>query len=233
MKHVLAEKRRSSKVRRRLNFLEILGVGMLFSAALFAPRANGSIYTLGMGGNNNSPAAPGYPTGAYNVVSNYSFSFTATSSAGTIDATVTTKVISGDASNPYGGLTFEYLVMETGGDDVIDAMSAGGYAGFLTDVTYSPDQGGIAPSSFSRSPALNNGNTLTFNWASPNITPGFNSDEIVVQTDAHNFELGTGHVIDSEGAQVSILTPVPEPQIGSFAAMGIGALFVFLRRKSK
>lgn len=234
MKQVLAENSGIVEVRRRLNFLAITSMGLFVSTALFVSRASASIYTLTPG--NSIAASPSaFPTGG-SVLQNYTYSFTGTSSEGTIQGTVTSDVIHGDTSNPYGGLTFEYFLTLTGVNDVVGAFSAGGYAGFQTDVSYNPNGpgGGVAPSSFSRSPAgVNGGNTLTFFFSSPNISPGQSGAEIVVQTSASSFTLGSGNVMDSEGSPLTLLTPVPEPEIGSLAAMGLGALFIFLRRKSQ
>ena len=232
MKQLFAEKS-GIVVGRSSKSLAIIAVGLL-STGLFASRASATtIYTLGVGQGNNSPSATGYPVGG-TLVSSYTNPFTASSGGLTIQGTVTSDVISGDTSNPYGGYTFEYLLTLTGVNDVVGGMSAIGFAGFQTDVSYNPNMlvGGIAPSSFSRSSAINNGTTLTFVW-SPNISPGQSGDWIIVQTDAHNFGLGTGNVMDGEGTGISVLTPVPEPQIASLAVMGLGALFLFRRRNSK
>ena len=212
--------------------------GSLFLAiCCFGSSATASIYTVSPGtGITASPSA--FPAGG-TVVGNLSFSFTSS----TIDGTVTSTVISGDTLNPYGGLTFEYLLMLSGNStDSSSEMTAGSYAGFLTDISYNPTVpsggGGIAPSNFSRSSiGVNNGDTLRFLWFNNNISPGQTGDMIVVQTDAHNFHGAVGGVIDSQTANVNILAPalgsIPEPAVGGLVAMGLGLLFVFRRHTSK
>jgi hypothetical protein len=231
MNQVLAEKSGIVKTGRRLKFLETVGAGLLLSAALFVPRASASVYTL-TPGNTIAAASSTYPTGGTTLLS-----YTGSFASSTIAGTVTSYVISGDSSNPYGGLTFEYLLTMTGGNDNIDQLSAGGYAGFQTDVSYNPStpsSGGIAPSFFSRSTlGVNNGDTLDFSWLLNKLSPGQTGDLVVVQTGAHIFGLGSGSVIDSSSATVALLAPVPEPQFASLAVMGLGALFIFLRRNSK
>jgi len=211
--------------------VEIVAVGVLLSVGLFASRTIASIYTL-TPGNTITANSAAYPSGG-TILSSHTGSF----ASGTIDGTVTSYVISGDSSNPYGGLTFEYLLTMTGGTDNISELTAGGYAGYQTDATYNPNtpsSGGIAPSFFSRSTTgVNNGDTLEFSWLFNKLSPGQTGDLVVVQTDAHNYGLGSGSAIDSTAVSVAILTPVPEPQIASLAAMGLGALFIFLRRNSK
>ena len=211
--------------------------GSLFLAiCCFGSSATASIYTVSPGtGITASPSA--FPAGG-TVVGNLSFSFTSS----TIDGTVTSTVISGDTLNPYGGLTFEYLLTLSGNStDSASEMTAGSYAGFLTDVSYNPTVpsggGGIAPSNFSRSGSVNNGDTLRFLWFNNNISPDQTGDLIVVQTSAQNFHGAVGGVIDSQTANVNILAPalgsIPEPAVGGLVAMGLGLLFVLRRHTSK
>lgn len=157
-------------------------------------------------------------------------------SSATIAGTVTSSVYSGDPSNPYGGLTFTYSLTMSGPPGTIDAVSeltAGGYGGFLTDVSYNLSAGEVAPSNFSRSSAP--GDVLQFFFSNNGgIALGETSALIVVQTDASNFqEAGNGGVIDSVPSNVGLLTPVPEPAIGSLLGAALSLLFVFRRRNSK
>lgn len=227
MKRVLAESGRTVEFRRRSNFLEVVSVGLLSSACLFAPCAIASVYTL-TPGNTITATSSGFPSGGP-VLS----SITAPFASATIQGTVTSRVIN-DPANPYGGLTFEYLLTLSSGTDNASQLSVGGYAGLPTDVSFNTTSPGLAPSFFSRSTTgVNNGDTLEFSWLLNKLSPGQSGDWVVVQTSAHVFGADSGSVIDSTAAGVSILAPVPEPQIASLTAMGLGALFIFLRRNSK
>lgn len=231
MKRVLADNDGIVEIRRRSKFLKIFAGALLLSAGLFTPNgATASVYTL-LPGATIAASPSTFPVGG-TVLSTFTGSF----SSSTIDGTVTSTVIRGDSSNPYGGLTFEYLLTMTGGSDNISEMTSGGYAGYQTDVSFNPSTptAGIPPSFFSRSSAgVNNGDTLEYSWILNKLSPGQSGDLVVVQTSANNFGFSQGGVIDSLTANVTLLTPVPEPQIASLAAMGLGALFIFLRRKSK
>lgn len=209
-----------------------LAGSLCLSAVLLVLPSSASIYTLAPGGNITATSS-GFPTGG-TLLDSISLPYTSPTIAGT----VTSKVYSGDPSNPYsGGLTFTYSLTMSGPAGTIDAVSeltAGGYAGFQTDVSYNPSGGGIAPSNFSRSSAP--GDVLQFFFSNGGgIALGDTSALIVVQTDAHNFEQNVnGGVIDSQPSNVGLLTPaVPEPAIGSLLATGLGILFVFRRRNSK
>jgi hypothetical protein len=110
-------------------------------------------------------------------------------------------------------------------------MTVGSYGGFLTDVSYNSNfSAGVAPSDFSRN---GDGSILQFSYNNNGgLPPNESSAEIVVQTNAKNFQTAMGGVIDSTTANVSVLAPVPEPAIGSLFATGLGA-FLFWRRRSR
>ena len=227
MKTAVAENGQNAVFRRR--FLEIIAAGLCLSACSLAPRAVASIYTLSPGGNITATASA-FPVGG-TAVDSTSYTF----SSSTIDGTVISTVYSGDTSNPYHGLTFTYLLMLSGAStDSASEMTVGSYGGFMTDVSYNPSSdGGVAPSNFTRS-TTGSGSTLRFLWSNGGgILPGENGALVVVQTSATSFGTAPGGVIDSQTVNISVLAPVPEPEIGSLVAMGLGALFIFRRRSSK
>jgi hypothetical protein len=202
----------------------ILAGSIFLLTASFALRSTASIYTLLPGGSIN-PTSSAFPVGGTpedTVVSD----FTTT----TLNGSVTSTVIEGDTSNPYGGLTFTYLLnlSNIGSTDSASELTAGAFAGFQTDVSFD-STAGIAPFNFSRSKT---GDVLEFSW-SPGVLPGQTGALIVVQTSALNFQTGTGGVIDSVPGNVSVLVPVPEPATCSLLVTGMGAFFLFRRRNSK
>jgi len=191
-----------------------------------APRAAATtIYTLAPGANVTALSSS-YPIGGL-MVGSESTNF----STGTLNGTFTSTVYSGDMSNPYGGLTFTYLLELNGSSsDASSEFSVGGYAGFLTDVSYNQTGGEVAPSNFLRS---GNGNVIHSQWfTSVELPSGDTGALLVIQTDAHNFGNNSGSVIDSTSQILPILAPVPEPGALSLLAIGFGALFIFRRRSS-
>ena len=73
-------------------------------------------------------------------------------SALTFSGTLTSKVWSGDTSNPHGGLTFTYeLSNNLVSADPIDRFTLSSYAGFLVDASYNGP--GIVPTAVQRNAA--------------------------------------------------------------------------------
>ncbi len=194
------------------------------------------VYTL-LAGGNNIAAASAFPTGGtLSMVASNDAPFSVSTPDGPLAGNVVSLVLSGDTSNPYGGLTFTYLLSlnPAAMGDSASAMTVGSYGGFMTDVSYNleiPSE--IAPSNFTRS-LTGNGSTIRFLWSNNGgLQPGQIGAEVVVQTDAHNFQETLGGVIDSQTVNIDTFAPIPEPGIGSLLATGLGALFYFRRRSSK
>lgn len=205
----------------------VFATAVCLSAWSFAPRAAASIYTLAPGGN-IAALSSDYPTGG-TVLDTVTDPFTSS----TIDGTIISQVISGDPSNPYGGLTFTYLVEDNAvATDSVSEMTVGSYGGFLTDVSYNATGSEVLPSNFTRS-ATGSGSTIRFLWSSGGgIQPDQTGALIVVQTSAQNYAPAQGGVIDSQTVNISTLAPVPEPGTVSLLIAGLG-LFFFSRRNSK
>lgn len=202
--------------------------GLFLSTLSFAPRVLATPYTLNPG--TDIPAQdPGYPVGG-TVLDTTSEAFT----SATLSGTVISSVISGDSSNPYGGLTFTYLLeLNTTSPDAASRMTVGAYSGFIVDVTYSLTGSEVAPGDFSRSGG--NGDTLRFNWSAGGLPQGDTGALIVVQTDANHYQTNNGAVIDDSIANLNdLLTPVPD-KTGTITllAAGVGALFLFWRWPKK
>jgi PEP-CTERM motif len=161
------------------------------------------------------------------TLTNLTYSFVGPTFSGTISS----SVISGDASNPWGGLTFTYQFSNTGGD-AISRFTVSPFTGFFTDVSF---QGGtalpqIAPNLITRSA---DGSILRFNFDFPglNVAPGQSSSLLVVQTDATGYKPTIAGLIDGSTVNLTSFAPVPEPASASLLLLGIGAL-IALRRKS-
>jgi hypothetical protein len=147
-------------------------------------------------------------------------------------ATITSTVISGDAANPYGGLTFIYVVHNNDTSaDAIGRTTLTGFTGFATDASYSTLSSGTAPSTQDRSI---NGNVVGFSFVGPPtgtavLAPGATSMTLVVQTDARAWTTSIGNVIDGSIASGAIYGPmVPEPATMLLLA---GSLGFFWRRR--
>jgi hypothetical protein len=206
-----------------LKLITILAASLLLSSR----GALASIYTL-LPGADIPAASSTFPTSATPLQTN-SFAF----SSSTLDGTITSIVYSGDSSNPYNGLTFTYLVSLTSASiDFSSEFTVGSYGGVQTDVSYNSTGGEVVPSDFGRSSGT--GDILRLFYSNGGgIAPGQTGALIVVQTDAHSYQSEMGGVINSSTADVMILTPLPEPAVGSLLVTGLGALFIFRRRYSK
>ena len=175
------------------------------------------------------PAEPG-PVGG-SLVTTISVPFTALTFSGTLIS----KVWSGDTSNPFGGLTFTYeLSNDAFSPDPIDRFTLSSYAGFLTDASYI---GGtllpaVIPTSVVRNPG---GNQISFNFTGPfqgTLLPGARSPVLVLQTSSTGYQNSMAGVINSSTANVATFAPLAVPEPTAVALMIVGALSLFVRRKS-
>ena len=186
-----------------------------------------SIYSLTPG--SSIPAlSSGFPTGG-SVLNSLTTPF----STAVISGSLTSQVISGDASNPFGGLTFTYrLNLDGASIDPVSQISISSYANILTDLSFNLSGGGTAPSTFSRSSGT--GNVLRFEFDSPNISPGSSSALIVVQTSAATWNNTTAGIINGLTANVASLAPlaVPEPATAALVLAGFG-VWALRRRMTK
>lgn len=144
------------------------------------------------------------------------------------------SVYAGDTSNPFGGLTFTYLLSNAGtSTDALGRLTLSSFTGRLTDVGYK--NAGIIPLNAVRDAG---GDQIAFNLLTPlfqhSLTPGTSTVLLTIQTDALIYNIGNASIIDSATANAPALVPtsiVPEPGILSLAGMGLAA--TLLRRKSK
>jgi hypothetical protein len=157
----------------------------------------------------------------------------------TFAGTLTSTVISGDASNPYGGLTFVYQVASVVGlpSGEIDRLTVNGYAGFLVDASYqSPPLAGLAPTVNNRDAS---GDVVGFSFiglplGAGTLQPGMTSALLVLQTDAQLYQPTIASVIDGSVAMVASFSPaVPEPGALALGLFAIGAFLLCARRRGR
>lgn len=152
--------------------------------------------------------------------------------SGDLSGTLTTTVLAGDLNNPFGGLTFCYLLaVSPGAADAASKLSVSSFFNFITDVSFNNAGqylGGVVPDTFRRSV---NGNVVSFNFDTTNIEHGQTSALLVIQTDARAFAPTTVAVTDGLAANVASLAPttvVPEPSV--LALLGLGLLAYVTRQ---
>ena len=167
------------------------------------------------------------------------FTTNATFASTSFSGILTSSVLVGDTSNPYGPgcLTFTYeLVLNSLSPDAASAFSVGSFNGFLTDVSYQTPGIGLAPGLISRSPT--GSQAVKFDFSSVGyLLPGQNSAILVIQTDATAYDLGTSTVFDNTGSPnvtavvPGTIHPVPEPAGITFILLGISTLVCSWRIK--
>lgn len=159
--------------------------------------------------------------------------------AATFSGMLTSTVIAGDPSNPFGGLTFTYQISnDAGSPGEIDRLTLNGFFGFLADGSYQIPAAGLVPTLNDRDAS---GDVIGFTFlgapvGSGTLMPGLTSALLVVQTDAPFYVLSTAAIIDGSVTTAPIFAPslfVPEPATISMAALGLGALALVARRRAK
>lgn len=154
---------------------------------------------------------------------------------GSYSGFLTTDVYSGDATNPFGGLTFVYSITGLVGPNSLGRMSIQGYTGFSTDASYQTPLGAsqIAPAYVDRNPT---GDVIGFSFIplpaalDPSGVTGFllagdDSAKLVIQTDAPLWQPTVASFIDGGITQAATLGPVvPEPSTIALLVTGLGAI---------
>lgn len=180
------------------------------------------------------PSTEGDPVGG-SLVTTSTDAFTV---PGAFSGTLKTDVISGDTSNPFGGLTFIYTLSNDGvaGPNSIGRLSLAGLSGFGLDGSYQIPATGVAPASIDRNPS---GDVVGFNFvplasdpATGFLAPGTSSAVLVIQTDATAYAKGSfGSLIDGGVGTVEAIIPVPEPATIVLTLVGLAATAVVGRRR--
>jgi hypothetical protein len=155
-------------------------------------------------------------------------------SSGVLQGTLISSVISGDANNPFGGLTFTYqIVVSSLSTDSASQISVSSYASFLTDTSYNNTgsyAGTDVPDFMSRSSGT--GNVVRFTFLNNPIGAGSSSALLVVQTSAQSWNYTTAGVTDGQTVNVNSVAPaaVPEPASCALILLGLGIAGFRLRR---
>lgn len=151
-------------------------------------------------------------------------------SSPTFSGTLTSTVLSGDTSNPFGGLTFTFLLSnDLVSPHPLGRLTLNGWDGWLTDVSFALDSTGVRPAIANRPVADVIGFTFMDIIGEGLVPAGKSSKLLVIQTDGPDFVENLASVIDGSVAITPSYSPVPEP-----ATMGIllvGAAAFFTRRK--
>ena len=153
-------------------------------------------------------------------------------STATFSGTLTSAVIFGDTTNPYGGLTFTYVVSNDASSSNVNArLSVNGYDGFLTDASYQVPASGVVPTYVDRQLP---GDVVGFSFLGMPvgfgaIEPGQSSSLLVIQTNATTCSNSFASVIDGAIATIPTYAPAPEPT--ALALLSLGSLVMIRRRR--
>lgn len=166
------------------------------------------------------------PQGAHLLaVTNFNFS------SASLSGKLMSKVWAEDESNPFGGLTFSYRLVNTGEcDDFLGWFSLSGFAGLLVDVNFFG--GGVAPHTAIRSPS---GDTISFGFfdrdADETFEAGDSSAWLIIQTSAHTWGANQLIGVDAEMIAATAFSPVAVPEPSSVALLALTGVCAMARRK--
>jgi hypothetical protein len=220
------------------------GWGLLAAIAIVAFPFNATqASSLTPGGTVGPPAAAEFnPSSGATVL----YSTNAPFSSAVFSGLLTTMVLTNDASNPFGGLTFVYqIAVGAGSTHAVSQLSISSYGAFLTDVSYTnpPASSDISPAFMSRSSEGGSiGDVVRFNFGifgPPPLSAGDTSALLVVQTDSLNWQFTTASVADGVAAPgIASLAPVsapvvPVPEPDSLVISLAGLMGLMLNRRPK
>ena len=184
---------------------------------------------LGIGGTLFPVPGEPDPTGGASVCGPVTFPY----ATATFSGTLTSNVLSGDPSNPFGpaGLTFTYLLHNNAASVNVNArLTVTDWTGFLTDASFQAPTVGVRPTYVDRlTPDVVGFSFLSAPIGFGPITPGANSALLVIQTNATTCVPTIANVIDGAVATVNTYGPAPEPC--TIALLGLGGLALIRRRR--
>jgi hypothetical protein len=160
--------------------------------------------------------------------------------SGAFSGTVTSWALSGDTSNPLGGLDFLYQIHNTGSTQV-EGLSLGGfdsipvYVGYITTAVLPAATGSVAgtiiPADATRSLS-----TIHWDYIGTSLTGGGTyGDILVVLTGMTGSEFANGSIQDTYSQNIQILA-VPEPTTmvaGALLLLPFGASTLRILRKNR
>lgn len=174
---------------------------------------------------NQATLTANYPTGGSPDLQSYT--------SGTLSGGVVSAVITGDAANPHGGLTFLYEILNSG-LDAVSALSIPTFTGATVTVRENSSSGGVTPVAALRDAS---GSPVSFFFNSStapftSIPSGGNSSFLLIHTDAAAFTTGSATVVGDTGfASVNVFMPVPEPAAyATVCGLGLLGLAAWRRR---
>ena len=147
-----------------------------------------------------------------------------------LSGSLTSTVIAGDITNPFGGLTFTYqLFNSVAGVDSMGRLTVNGWDALPTDVSHQIPLAGLAPFAATRDA---NGNVVGFNFFGPELMPGMTSAVLVVQTSLPTFTDSFASVINgSVVSPIYTFAPVPEPTTIALVGLGLVGVLALRRRR--
>jgi hypothetical protein len=157
----------------------------------------------------------------------------------TYNGTLTTTVIRGESTNPFGAnaLTFTYVLTNGAGTHSINRFTVNGFDGFTVDSSFQTPQPGstVAPAYTDREM---NGSSIGFSFVSAPIGfgplgPTQTSATLVLQTNATGYVPNTASVLDGFPATVGTFSPVPEPSTVLLAGFGLAVVGYQLSRRPR
>jgi hypothetical protein len=152
-----------------------------------------------------------------------------------LNGSLTSRVISGDTSNPFGAgaLTFTYLLSNSAAPIGVDSMgrlTVNGWDTLSTDVSFQTPApaGSVIPLVITRDP---NGKVIGFTFV-PQVQPGQSSALLVVQTSSTTFAPSFASVINgSVVSPIFTYAAIPEPATFVLVGFGLLGMLAFRRRK--